>query len=88
MNNYELNNIENVQLFLQESTSIVTLVNDTFYKIHDFFLSVNKITLEVFTDPEDNKKNLIARIFPDMPLVEALSKLDIFDQQWFAAKFI
>jgi len=88
MENYELSNKDDVQLFLHENPSIISLVNETNTKIHEYFSSVGKITLEVQTDPEENRKNLIAKVFSKLPIDDAMDKLDIFDQEWFASKFI
>jgi len=88
MERYELNNKDDVQLFLNENASSLALVNETYSKIYEFIPETRKVTLEVLVDPEDNKKNLIAKINLNLPVDEAFNKLDNFDKQWFASKFI
>jgi len=88
MENYELIDESSVNSFLYEKPSIIGLVNKTYSKVHEFIPAIKKITLEVLIDPEDNQKNLVAKIYPDLPIDEALDKLDDFDKHWFASNFI
>jgi len=88
MENYQSNNKDDVQLFLQGNSSILSLVNETYSKIHEFIPETRKVVLEVLTNPEDNQKSLIATIYPNLSFDEAMDRLDIFDREWFASKFI
>ena len=88
MENYELIDENDVISFIHEKPSILKLVNDTYTKLHEFIPTVNRITLEVLFDPEDDQKNLVAKIHSNLPIDAVLDKLDEFDQQWFASKFI
>ena len=88
MENYQLNNKEDVQHFLQENSSILSLVNETYSRIHEYIPETRKVVLEVLVDPEENQTNLIAKIYPNLSIDDALDRLDNFDKQWFANKFI
>lgn len=88
MNNYEISNTEEIKNFLEGNTPALSLVCETYYKICSFIPTTKKITLELLEDPEENRKNLIAKINSNLPINQALDELDRFDQGWFASKFI
>lgn len=88
MENYELVDEKSVHSFLFEKPSIIDLVNKTFLKVQEFIPKIKKTTLEVFIDPEDDQKSLLAKIYPDLPIDDALDRLDCFDREWFASKFV
>ena len=88
MERYELNNKNEVQLFLNENASSIALVNETYSKIYELIPETRKIILEVRIDPEDGKKSLVAKIYPNLSFDEAIDRLDVFDRGWFANQFI
>lgn len=87
MDMYEVVSIEKVELFLKEKTHIHQLVNETYYKLKNFFPKSNKISLKLFTDPENDKKSLVASVFSELSVDDAFDQLDKFDTEWFADKF-
>lgn len=87
MENYEISNEEEILSFFDDNSSIVPLVKDTYFKIHEFIPNVQKIVLDVLADPENGKKNLVAKIYPQLSFDKAMDHLDMFERQWFAEQF-
>lgn len=68
--------------FLVDNPSLITLVEEAYGKIREYFPSA-KLILEVFNDPEaDGEKELVIFIHTDLHPNEAFNKLEHFDEHW------
>jgi hypothetical protein len=71
-----------VGIFLQEHQEIVSLLNDAYKEVRKYFASED-LKLDLVSDPEiAGDKQLFAYIFTALPVIDALKKLDEFDEQW------
>jgi hypothetical protein len=86
LKNFQIRNIDEVKNFLINNPELIDIVDESHHKINEYFEDKPKMTLEVFTDPENSQKNLLARIFSEMPLNEAMIRMDQFDRGWFIDK--
>lgn len=73
---------------MHRNPDIINIVEQTFIKVNEFFSDVDQVLLDIFEDPEDNSRTLIATIVTDMEIDESLEKLDEFDRDWFTSKFV
>ncbi|EMS79195.1 hypothetical protein [Desulfotignum phosphitoxidans] len=88
IDNFDLIDTGAVELFLTEHPEIIPTVNESFYKIKEYFPEDINLTLEIFTDPESSQKSLLLRIFSKLPVEEAMEKLEALDRNWFLEKFL
>jgi hypothetical protein len=88
IDNFDLIDIGEVELFLTEHPEIIPTVNESFYKIKEYFSENINLTLEIFTDPESSQKSLLLRIFSKLSVEDAMEKLETFDRNWFLDKYL
>jgi hypothetical protein len=86
LKNFQIHNIDEVKKFLTNSPELIDIVDESHHKINEYFEVKPRMTLEVFTDPENNQKNLLARVFSELPLDEAMTRMEQFDRGWFIDK--
>ncbi|MEW6777509.1 MAG: hypothetical protein AB1405_14525 [Bdellovibrionota bacterium] len=80
---YEVPNEAEVKSFLQYNDYLVSLLNDAWFSVNDYFGFSSHIRLEVMTDPEaEGNSKLVMFILTPMPIEQALTALDAFDAAW------
>lgn len=80
---YTLRNADEVKAFLREHPRLIQLLLEAKIVVEEFFEAIG-ITLQVVIDSEGtNHKQLFAYISTNLPPVEAIERLDAFNEAWF-----
>ena len=84
---YEFRDPQAVRTFLRSNRSILPLLQAARAKIGETFTNRDPVvTLQVINDPDDpDTSRLVAYIHTDLKPVEAIARLDKFDDWWAAA---
>lgn len=79
---YTLRRPNDVYDFLKKEPSAIGLISEAYERIRDHF-PLNEIFMEVLTDPgSPMEKELLISISTSLPPIDAIRKLDAFDDGW------
>ena len=81
---YSLRNAAAVRRFLRAHPQLLEVLLEAYIHLQRYFGSKPQVTLEVVSDPEvEGLEELFAYILTDLPVDEAMARLDKLDQEWF-----
>lgn len=79
---YTLRRPNDVYDFLKKKPSVMDLISEAYERIQDYFPQ-GEIFMEVLADPgSPMEKELLISISTSLPPIDAIRKLDAFDDNW------
>lgn len=83
-NVYSVRDASKVYRFLQEHDELVGFLLEAYPQIEKHFGPAPQVKLQVISDPEGHGlEQLFAYIHTSLPVQEALSRLELLDEEWF-----
>jgi hypothetical protein len=80
---YEFRADNHIIDYLQSHSELINFLLESHYYLEKYFGVSAKFELEVVQDPEAQHEQLIVYINIPLPVDEALTRLDRFDNDWF-----
>lgn len=80
---YEINNFEELKLFLSKNRLLISLIEEIPNKIYQYYGRDQKISLEIFYEPDfPQSAELWVSVLTELSAEEARSAMNKFDKEW------
>jgi hypothetical protein len=73
---------EAVKAFLEENHFLIPVIEEASVKLVEYFGAETPLVLEIRSQAEDEGSELFLYVKTDLPVPEALTRLDRFDEEW------